>query len=82
MTRAMAITVPGMFLSHPGSETLASYHCADMTVSIESAVAVEGEAAAAMVWEAVSESRAAGTRSVSTLQLHRRADVQHAADPR
>jgi hypothetical protein len=25
--RAMAMTTPGMFLSHPGSEMLASYHC-------------------------------------------------------
>jgi hypothetical protein len=23
----MAMTEPGMFLSHPGSEMLASYHC-------------------------------------------------------
>ncbi len=34
----MAITHPGMFLSHPGMEMLASYHCAAMTVSIESAM--------------------------------------------
>ena len=34
----MAMTVPGMFLSHPGMDTLASYHCAPMTVSMESAM--------------------------------------------
>ena len=28
----------GMFLSQPGIEMFASYHCADMTVSIESAM--------------------------------------------
>lgn len=33
----MAMMVPGMFLSQPGSEMLASYHCALITVSIESA---------------------------------------------
>ena len=36
--RAAAMIVPGMFLSQPGSETLASYHWARMTVSIESAM--------------------------------------------
>ena len=34
----MAITVPGMFLSQPGSATSASYHWAPMMVSIESAM--------------------------------------------
>jgi len=34
----MAIRVPGMFLSQPGMDTLASYHCALMTVSMESAM--------------------------------------------
>ena len=34
----MAMTVPGMFLSQPGSEMLASYHCADITVSMLSAI--------------------------------------------
>ena len=34
----MAITQPGMFLSQPGSAISASYHCAPMTVSIESAI--------------------------------------------
>jgi hypothetical protein len=34
----MAMTQPGMFLSHPGSEMLASYHWAAITVSIESAI--------------------------------------------
>src|SRR5512143_3698155 len=33
-----AMIVPGMFLSHPGSATLASYHWARITVSIESAM--------------------------------------------
>ncbi|GAK51090.1 hypothetical protein U14_02332 [Candidatus Moduliflexus flocculans] len=37
-SRAIAITLPGMFLSQPGSEILASYHCARITVSIESAI--------------------------------------------
>ncbi len=36
--RPIAITQPGMFLSHPGIATKASYHWADMTVSIESAI--------------------------------------------
>ena len=34
----MAMRQPGMFLSHPGSAMLASYHCADMSVSMESAM--------------------------------------------
>ena len=34
----MAMTQPGMFLSQPGREMLASYHWAPMTVSIESAM--------------------------------------------
>ena len=29
---------PGIFLSQPGKATSASYHCAAMTVSIESAI--------------------------------------------
>ena len=37
-SRAIAITQPGMFLSQPGKEMLASYHWADITVSIESAM--------------------------------------------
>eukprot|EP00287_Rhodomonas_sp_CCMP768_P028778 CAMPEP_0202838398 /NCGR_PEP_ID=MMETSP1389-20130828/49232_1 /ASSEMBLY_ACC=CAM_ASM_000865 /TAXON_ID=302021 /ORGANISM="Rhodomonas sp., Strain CCMP768" /LENGTH=78 /DNA_ID=CAMNT_0049514671 /DNA_START=28 /DNA_END=261 /DNA_ORIENTATION=- len=37
-TRAMAITVPGMFLSQPGSAMLPSYHWPPITVSIESAI--------------------------------------------
>jgi hypothetical protein len=37
-TRPMAIRQPGMFLSQPGSEMLASYHWAHITVSIESAI--------------------------------------------
>src|SRR4051812_4626275 len=36
--RPIAITVPGMFLSQPGSATSPSYHWAPMTVSIESAI--------------------------------------------
>ena len=36
--RAAAMIVPGMFLSQPGRDTLASYHCAPMTVSMESAI--------------------------------------------
>jgi hypothetical protein len=32
------MSVPGMFLSQPGSATSASYHCAPITVSIESAM--------------------------------------------
>ena len=36
--RAAAMIVPGIFLSQPGSGTLASYHCARITVSIESAI--------------------------------------------
>src|SRR5476649_443264 len=36
--RPIAIRQPGMFLSQPGSDTLASYHCAPITVSIESAI--------------------------------------------
>ena len=38
LSRPMAMMHPGMFLSHPGSETLASYHCPPMTVSMESAM--------------------------------------------
>ena len=34
----MAIRQPGMFLSQPGIEMLASYHWAPITVSIESAI--------------------------------------------
>jgi len=34
----MAIRHPGMFLSQPGSVTTASYHCAPITVSMESAI--------------------------------------------
>ena len=37
-TRPIAIRQPGMFLSQPGIETFASYHCAHITVSIESAI--------------------------------------------
>ncbi len=37
-TRPIAITQPGMFLSQPGIEMFASYHCAHITVSIESAI--------------------------------------------
>src|SRR3569833_260081 len=37
-TRPMAITTPGMFLSHPGMEMLASYHWPFMTVSMLSAM--------------------------------------------
>ena len=33
----MAIITPGMFLSQPGIEILASYHCPPITVSILSA---------------------------------------------
>lgn len=35
---AMAITTPGMFLSHPGREMLASYHWPHITVSMLSAM--------------------------------------------
>ena len=34
----MAMRHPGMFLSQPGMETLASYHWAPITVSMESAI--------------------------------------------
>ena len=34
LRRAIAITVPGMFLSHPGSEMLASYHCGAHVLNI------------------------------------------------
>src|SRR3989344_1009160 len=34
----MAIRQPGMFLSQPGMVIRPSYHCAPMTVSIESAI--------------------------------------------
>ena len=37
-SRAIAMTDPGMFLSQPGTVTSASYHCAPITVSIESAI--------------------------------------------
>src|SRR3990167_7254050 len=36
--RPIAIKQPGMFLSQPGSAMSPSYHCAPMTVSIESAM--------------------------------------------
>src|SRR2546421_1842840 len=38
LTRPMAMSTPGMFLSQPGSEMFASYHWPCMTVSIESAM--------------------------------------------
>ncbi|KAG9792242.1 hypothetical protein KCU88_g816, partial [Aureobasidium melanogenum] len=38
LTRPMAISTPGMFLSQPGIEMLASYHWPCITVSIESAI--------------------------------------------
>src|SRR3954453_13882629 len=38
LSRPMAMTVPGMFLSPPGRATSASYHWAPMIVSIESAM--------------------------------------------
>jgi hypothetical protein len=38
LMRAIAIKHPGMFLSQPGSEMLASYHCALITVSMLSAM--------------------------------------------
>mmetsp|Transcript_120670 Transcript_120670/g.341211 ORF Transcript_120670/g.341211 Transcript_120670/m.341211 type:complete len:360 (-) Transcript_120670:340-1419(-) len=38
LTRSIAMTQPGMFLSQPGIVTSASYHCAPMTVSILSAM--------------------------------------------
>ena len=37
-SRAIAISEPGMFLSQPGTVTTPSYHCADTTVSMESAM--------------------------------------------
>ena len=37
-TRAMPITTPGMFLSHPATVTAPSYHCAERTVSTLSAI--------------------------------------------
>ena len=36
--RAMAISAPGMFLSHPPTASTPSTHCALHTVSIESAI--------------------------------------------
>lgn len=36
--RPMAMIHPGMFLSHPGNETFASYHWPAITVSMESAI--------------------------------------------
>jgi len=37
LLRAIAMSTPGMFLSQPGSDTLASYHCArDRAVSAAS----------------------------------------------
>mmetsp|Transcript_33778 Transcript_33778/g.58381 ORF Transcript_33778/g.58381 Transcript_33778/m.58381 type:complete len:239 (+) Transcript_33778:1118-1834(+) len=36
--RAIAMRQPGMFLSQPGSAMQASYHCAPITVSMESAI--------------------------------------------
>mmetsp|Transcript_11041 Transcript_11041/g.20034 ORF Transcript_11041/g.20034 Transcript_11041/m.20034 type:complete len:390 (+) Transcript_11041:309-1478(+) len=38
LTRIMAMTHPGMFLSQPGMVTKASYHCAPITVSMLSAM--------------------------------------------
>ena len=38
LSRNIAITDPGMFLSQPGIVMTASYHCAPTTVSIESAM--------------------------------------------
>ena len=38
VSRAIAMSEPGMFLSHPGTVTMPSYHCALTTVSIESAI--------------------------------------------
>jgi hypothetical protein len=38
LRRPIAMMHPGMFLSQPGSDTLASYHCPPMTVSMESAM--------------------------------------------
>ena len=41
---AMAMTTPGMFLSHPGSEMLPSYHWPHITVSMLSAMmSLEGK---------------------------------------
>ena len=37
-SRAIAMMQPGMFLSQPGIETFASYHCPDIIVSMESAI--------------------------------------------
>ena len=37
-SRPIAMTTPGMFLSQPGMATMPSYHWADMTVSMESAM--------------------------------------------
>src|SRR5947207_2831501 len=36
LSRAIAMMQPGMFLSQPGMATKPSYHCAPMTVSMES----------------------------------------------
>ena len=38
LSRPIAIRQPGMFLSQPGMATRPSYHCACITVSIESAM--------------------------------------------
>ena len=38
LSRSIAMTEPGMFLSQPGTVITASYHCALTTVSIESAI--------------------------------------------
>lgn len=38
LRRDIAIRAPGMFLSQPGIVMRPSYHCADITVSIESAI--------------------------------------------
>ena len=37
-TRLIPIRAPGIFLSQPTTATVASYHCAELTISIESAI--------------------------------------------
>src|SRR5271155_1390415 len=89
LTRPMAMTTPGMFLSHPGREMLASYHCPCMTVSTESAiksrdwrlyripvVPIEIPSETPMVLNCIGTRPALATPSLTTFESDRRCILQ------
>src|SRR2546423_4688035 len=89
LTRPIAISTPGMFLSQPGSEMFASYHCPCITVSIESAirsldcrlyripvVPIEMASETPIVLNCIGASPACETPSLTTLESFMRCMLQ------